>query len=93
MEDKEMLEWAAKAAGYKFDGNLVHDRYSCNVWNPLDSTDDAMRLADAREMIITVDCENKVSSAYSFGLSQGYSIDHEEDVTKTEEDCFLTEGS
>ncbi|MEG3078490.1 hypothetical protein R3F64_01300 [Halomonas sp. 5021] len=44
MTDKELLERAARAAGYNFDGNLKHDRYSSNIWDPLFDDGDAFRL-------------------------------------------------
>ncbi len=44
MTDRELLERAAKAAGYDFDGNLKHDRYSSNIWDPLHDDGDAFRL-------------------------------------------------
>lgn len=47
MNDRELLELAAKAAGYDFDGNIVRDRYSANVWNPLADDGDALQLAVA----------------------------------------------
>jgi hypothetical protein len=48
MNDRELLELAAKAAGdVSFDGFtfMQHSRYSRNVWCPLQSDGDALRLA------------------------------------------------
>lgn len=49
MEDREMLEWAAKAAGIRNDGDgpRVDDNEGCFVrgWDPLKDDGDALRLA------------------------------------------------
>ena len=50
-EDRELLEWAAFAAGMRvrhYIGNLVHldnDGLDAGAWNPLDDDGDALRLA------------------------------------------------
>jgi hypothetical protein len=46
--DKELLELAAKAAGYSFDGTTLRNTstdFEYNGWNPLDDDGDALRLA------------------------------------------------
>ncbi|WP_116817917.1 hypothetical protein [Pseudomonas syringae] len=47
MNDRELMELAAKAAGVDFDGHtfVKRDRYSSNVWAPLFDDGDAFRLA------------------------------------------------
>ena len=55
MNDRELLELAAKAAGMtwwrdpKTDSAYwgdAHERYICSVWNPLTDDGDALRLAE-----------------------------------------------
>jgi sugar phosphate isomerase/epimerase len=46
--DRELLELAAKAAGYSFDGTTLRNTstdFEYNGWNPLDDDGDALRLA------------------------------------------------
>jgi hypothetical protein len=46
--DKKLLELAAKAAGYFFDGTTLRNTstdFEYNGWNPLDDDGDALRLA------------------------------------------------
>jgi len=46
--DKKLLELAAKAAGYSFDGTTLRNTstdFEYNGWNPLDDDGDALRLA------------------------------------------------
>lgn len=57
MTDRELLEFAAKAAGYKYTVEVCGD--DCQVlvdgglWNPLTDDGDAFRLAHAVPMIVT----------------------------------------
>lgn len=53
--DRELLELAAKAAGYSFDGTTLRNTstdFEYNGWNPLDDDGDALRLAVKLEMEI-----------------------------------------
>lgn len=54
MNDKELLELAAKAAGETFEETW----HGCN-WNPLENDGDAFRLAVKLEMTIDF-CEGKI---------------------------------
>lgn len=60
MSDKELLELAAKAAGYRLDGMftaknpddmlLLNERGGHSIWNPLTYDGDTMRLAVKLEL-------------------------------------------
>ena len=48
MTDTELLEFAAKAAGYSFDGCVLRNTktdFEYSGWNPLEDDSDAFRLA------------------------------------------------
>jgi hypothetical protein len=48
MTDRELLELAAKAAGYSFDGQVLRNNetdFEYDSWNPLTDDGDAFRLA------------------------------------------------
>lgn len=68
MNDKELLELAAKAAGYELkqgcglppEKDMFYcDDDGCHDWNPLDDDGDALRLAVKIEMTIDF-CEGKI---------------------------------
>ncbi len=57
MSDREMLELAAKAAGYVL--QETEDGYECNfddsrIWNPLTDDGDALRLAVKLQMCVGI---------------------------------------
>ena len=55
--DRELLELAAKAAGYSFDGTTLRNTstdFEYNGWNPLDDDGDALRLAVKLRMGISL---------------------------------------
>lgn len=70
MDDKQLLELAAKAAGINLSGGVdEHGAYEEN-WNPLNFNDDAFKLAVHLSM--SIDCEDygNVVSAQAADSSQ-----------------------
>ena len=81
--DKELLELAAKAAGYVFfEHTLINERtgFEYNGWNPLEDDSDAFRLAVHLEMLI--DPVNRVVAGYSSDIC----IDIDPEEQEQEED-------
>lgn len=78
MEDREMLELAAKACGYTVHGS-INDRFIVNFgegmrgeWNPLKDDGDALRLAVRLGIPIEVDYGvNEVIIRGQFGIALG----------------------
>lgn len=69
--DRELLELAAKAAGYKFhenDGQLwvYYDGTGFRIWNPRDDDGDALRLAVKLNICIRT-CERHVTAWFDGG--------------------------
>lgn len=93
MTDRELLELAAKAAGYRFvrldEGRLVADIESkypgfTEEWNPLTDDDDALRLAVDLELDVDSDCDGEaVIVAGGFGfISLEYGDDDKHAATR-----------
>ena len=64
MTDKELMELAAKAAGIEYNENYgkgfwIGEFYSGREWNPLTDDGDALRLAVALNMGISIPVFNK----------------------------------
>ena len=76
MTDPELLELAAMAAGYSFDGHILRNTktdFEYSGWNPLEDDDDAFRLAAHLRMNIChysgcTDAHDRV------GVNNGYGI-------------------
>ena len=76
MTDTELLEFAAKAAGYSFDGCVLRNTktdFEYSGWNPLEDDGDAFRLAVHLRMNIChysgcTDAHDRV------GVNNGYGI-------------------
>ena len=75
MNDKELLELAAKAAGLKPTTNALGQPSwttglgsGCFAWNPLQDDGDALRLAVKLEMTIDIDDKKVIA----FGVFYGY---------------------
>ena len=76
MTDTELLEFAAKAAGYSFDGYVLRNNnteFEYSGWNPLEDDGDAFRLAVHLRMNIChysgcTDAPDRV------GVNNGYGI-------------------
>jgi hypothetical protein len=69
MTDRELLELAAKAAGYVLMGHTQDERKFCvggREWNPLTDDGDALRLAVRLRM--TMDVTDEASGAGAIGL-------------------------
>src|SRR5690606_33542874 len=67
MSDRELLELAAKAAGYEYSaqgGYIVVDGIPGN-WNPLFDDGDALRLAVKLDMIVTVNRVDDRTEVYA----------------------------
>ena len=69
MTDTELLELAAKAAGYSFDGYVLRNNnteFEYSGWNPLEDDGDAFRLAVSLGLTVVVEtdmvfCRNQKS--------------------------------
>ena len=58
MNDRELLELAAKAAGHAIDRiDAMHDPEDWACWNPLEDDGDALRLAVKLHLDISVDID------------------------------------
>ena len=76
MTDTELLEFAAKAGGYSFDGDILRNNnteFEYSGWNPLEDDGDAFRLAVHLRMNIChysgcTDAHDRV------GVNNGYGI-------------------
>ena len=55
MTDKELLEFAAKAAGIESGGGLFWCPATGNAWNPLADDGDALRLAVKLGLAVSID--------------------------------------
>lgn len=73
MNDRELLELAAIAAGVDFDGHtfMKRDRYSTNVWDPLNDDGDAFRLAVHLGILLRTDFIKLLAEMIGSGLDQG----------------------
>lgn len=82
MNDRELLEMAAKAAGIKaqFSDNYgdfsIGEPYSRGEirWNPLTDDGDSLRLAVKLQLTI---CNEHISEGVSYCVASGYGIDSE----------------
>lgn len=89
--DKELLELAARAAGYRLDGPvpsyapghpgamlLLNERGGHSIWNPLTDDGDALRLVVRLSMTVQVDVESKSVAAVWYGgkLAEERFTDH-----------------
>ena len=75
MTDREMLEMAAKAAGYEYakhGGYIVVDGIPGN-WNPLTDDGDALRLAV--KLGLMIDIQNKVNATSVWTTDESGSAD------------------
>ena len=64
MNDRELLELAARAAGHAIDRiDAMHDPEDWACWNPLEDDGDALRLAIKLGLMIVVWREEKMSYA------------------------------
>lgn len=61
MEDRELLEMAAKAIGLKLRYNYLGGRDANQPWNPLEDDGDALRLAHALGMQLYLDECNDIN--------------------------------
>lgn len=82
MEDKELIELAAKAAGLHVkvssnSGKGLKVQGNCNWWNPLNDDGDALRLAVSIGLIVGVDREEFQTTV---------------DYTSNYEDRYVIEG-
>ena len=83
MEDKELIELAAKAAGIskQWDGSLVDKENPNRVWNPLTDDGDALRLAVKLGFIVDIDTEEHyteiefTSNYEDKSVSEGHGFD------------------
>ena len=60
MTDTELLEFAAKAAGYSFDGDILRNNnteFEYSGWNPLEDDGDAFRLAVSLGLTVVVETD------------------------------------
>ena len=60
MTDTELLEFAAKAAGYSFDGYTLRNNnteFEYSGWNPLEDDGDAFRLAVSLGLTVVVETD------------------------------------
>ena len=60
MTDAELLEFAAKAAGYSFDGYILRNNnteFEYSGWNPLEDDGDAFRLAVSLGLTVVVETD------------------------------------
>lgn len=99
MTDRELLELAGKAAGIVGSYSETHpelgddwvdpgvwytDEYDCTTsWNPLDNDGDALRLATAMDMVISinrVDGYTEASCGYSNTDLVSLKVNHEKDM-------------
>ena len=72
MTDTELLELAAKAAGYSFDGYVLRNNnteFEYSGWNPLEDDGDAFRLAVSLGLTVVVEtdmvfCRNQNQTKY-----------------------------
>ena len=63
-EDRELLEWAAKAIGCIYScSTLFSEQDEIDFWNPLEDDGDALRLAIKLGLMIVVWREEKMSYA------------------------------
>lgn len=76
MNDRELLEMAAKAAGLeiwkhgKTDGGFINNR--AEAWSPLTHDGDALRLAVKLQLTI---CNEHVSAGSAYCTASGYGFD------------------
>lgn len=78
MNDKELLELAAKAAGISSDGlGGCYDMERGVVWNPLTDDGDALRLAVRLNLL--VECMTGQSAARTFDSAHGGACDFPEE--------------
>jgi hypothetical protein len=80
MNDRELLELAAKAADIEFVGVVadgVPHRFGGGYWNPLTDDCDAFRLAHALPEPISIDVtkEMTIVSGWSFDLEEHHNDD------------------
>ena len=69
MSDRELLELAAKAAGYSFDGQVLRNNetdFEYDGWNPLTDDGDALRLAVKLGLFISHSAYKPGENAYGF---------------------------
>ena len=60
MTDTELLEFAAKAGGYSFDGDTLRNNntdFEYSGWNPLEDDGDAFRLAVSLGLTVVVEAD------------------------------------
>ena len=60
MTDTELLEFAAKAGGYSFDGDTLRNNnteFEYSGWNPLEDDGDAFRLAVSLGLTVVVETD------------------------------------
>ena len=68
MTDRELLELAAKAAGYEY--GIIHQRphVRCDAgwtpWNPIDDDGAALRLAARLRLVVSVHCATAMAQYY-----------------------------
>ena len=68
MTDRELLELAAKAAGYEFEFNhAARVLADGKLWNPLENDGDALRLANILRISIIRDSPNVQATAVLIG--------------------------
>ncbi len=69
MTERELLEFAAKAAGYEFLWNMdsLLIRGVDGHWNPLTDDGDALRLAVKIGMTLHIDTDNRFTSVPVYG--------------------------
>lgn len=81
MNDRELLQCAAKAAGYHVApqimgrGFIRHDQRTPEYWNPLVELDDALHLAIDLEMSVEISKHEGSTFAYAGGVPRCYACE------------------
>lgn len=77
--DRELLEWAAKAAEIEF--GVIHQRphrrcpEGWTPWNPLTDDGDALRLAVKLGIGVLFDLQDEIVTAYEQAPYEGYHVE------------------
>lgn len=95
MNDREMLELAAKAAGYGVDFLIVTtdgvvDRYGYQKWNPLTDDGDAFRLAVQLRLQVSTPHKDYRAFVQSQDLKRGVSANDGDDDLNDTNPCAAT---
>ena len=71
MNDRELLELAAKAAGHAIDRiDAMHDPEDWACWNPLEDDGDALRLAELCSLTVCMNGTGTVSACDDYNKAE-----------------------